>query len=552
MTENRSFEPVACKGDQREPHQPCDERLRADLSWDDKRISKHTDHETVWDEKPVTTGGDKLIGVTLLVKSRASDSQMDDTIKEIAERKRYPLDDAEFENRFGADKASMDKVKLFAKEHGLSISEADMRSGKVYVRGPAEQLGKVFGVEIGESSPGSGPRNGVIKIPPELQGSVEGVFGLEKERKIVPHLSRLEELQDKIKKSGRFAYYPDEVGEFYNFPKGTTGAGQSVGIILLGGGINLEDNAKYYKEHAWKVPDIQVVGVDGGRNDEAHPDDEVALDSQIIGVLAPDAKQQLIFAENTDQAFIDSITRATFPEPGETQNSVISISFGAPESTWAPQTIHAMNRALKVAALKGVSVFIASGDNGALDRSKDGRFNTDFPASSPWATGIGATRIYVDRGEEVVWNEGPGATAGGGVSEAFPLPDFQKDAKVPLNANGTGRTGRGVPDLSANGANNSGYMIRYDGHETSRGGTSAAAPLYSALTLRVNESLGQRAGYLNPFLYGKASANVFRDVISGHNGGYRAGVGWDAASGLGSVDGTQFLEELKTDMQKRR
>lgn len=492
-------------------------------------------------------------GVTVIVRSRASDAEIDETMEKVARRERAPLSDSEFEQRFGADPAAMQKVRDFARANKLIVKEENVRSGKMYLSASAEELGTVFHVDLAERQ-GIVPRgkDGVIQIPDELKGSVYGIFGLEKERKAVPHISR--ENSKIAPLSSRFAFYPDEVADFYKFPKEAMGAGQSVAILQFGGGLNKDDNAAYYDSHNYKKPEIQLLGVDGASNQPGgSDDDEVALDSQIIGVIAPEAKQQIIFAENTDQGFIDAIGRATFPEEGELQNTSISLSWGSPESTWAPETMKSIDRALKFAAMKGISVFVAAGDNGAVDRSRDGRFNVDFPASSPWVTSVGGTRIYSDKDHEVVWNEGgmySESATGGGVSEVFPLPQFQQNAGVPLNANNTGKTGRGVPDIAGNAANNSGYLVRVDGHETVRGGTSAAAPLYAALVMRTNSAIKQPVGYLNPFLYKQENQNIFRDITEGKNNGYTAGKGWDATSGLGSVNGEKFLFSLRKELKR--
>lgn len=505
-----------------------------------------SESQVITGDKPV------IIGVTIIVRSRASEAEIDATLEQVSRRERLPLTDAEFKQQFGADLKAMQKVREFANSHNLTVKEEDERSGKIYLTGSPSELGKIFEVEL-EEQKGivTHGRNGVIQIPEELKDSVQGIFGLEKERKVVPHISR--EKAQINPRGSRFAFYPDEVADFYKFPKEAMGAGQSVAILQFGGGLDFSDNAKYYENHNYKTPEIHVTGVDGASNAPGgSDDDEVALDSQIIGVIAPDAKQQIIFAHNTDQGFLDAITRATFPESGESQNSAISLSWGSPESSWAPETMQAMNRALKFAALKGISVFVAAGDDGAVDRSKDGRLNVDFPASSPWVTGVGGTRIYPEKDLEIVWNEGgtqSESTTGGGVSEVFPLPTFQKNSGVPLNGNKTGRAGRGVPDIAGNAANNSGYLIRVDGHETVRGGTSAAAPLYAALAMRVNSAIQQPMGYINPFLYQQSNREMFRDITEGKNNGYFASSGWDANSGLGSINGEKFLSAMRKELK---
>jgi kumamolisin len=68
----------------------------------------------------------------------------------------------------------------------------------------------------------------------------------------------------------------------------------------------------------------------------------------------------------------------------------------------------------------------------------------------------------------------------------------------------------------------------------------------------INQSNGKPAGLINPLLYQNASAaNDFNDVVSGNNGAYKAGAGWDACTGLGSPNGGKVLAALAAQPAKR-
>src|SRR5262249_59635348 len=114
------------------------------------------------------------------------------------------------------------------------------------------------------------------------------------------------------------------------------------------------------------------------------------------------------------------------------------------------------------AAALGITVCVASGDNGSGDAVDDGQPHVDYPASSPQALGCGGTRLLADPAtgvinSEVVWNEtaaGEGAS-GGGVSDHYALPSWQADAGVPPRVGGSPGSpgsagGRGVPDVAGN------------------------------------------------------------------------------------------------------
>ena len=140
-------------------------------------------------------------------------------------------------------------------------------------------------------------------------------------------------------------------------------------------------------------------------------------------------------------------------------------------------------------------------------------------------------------------SQGLGAT-GGGVSNSFPLPAYQKNANVPGPTNPNG--GRGVPDVAGDADPVTGYNVLIDGTSTVSGGTSAVAPLYAGLFARINEALMSagkpRAGFVNAQLY--QSGNAFNDITSGNNGAFSAGPGWDPTTGLGSPNGAALLAAL--------
>ena len=95
------------------------------------------------------------------------------------------------------------------------------------------------------------------------------------------------------------------------------------------------------------------------------------------------------------------------------------------------------------------------------------------------------------------------------------------------------------------------------------GGTSAAAPAFAGMLALVEQKVGTRLGQANTVLYQLAAsqyATVFHDVTTGNNSvvcttgspncasngfltGYNAGTGYDLASGLGSVDATQLVNQ---------
>jgi kumamolisin len=124
----------------------------------------------------------------------------------------------------------------------------------------------------------------------------------------------------------------------------------------------------------------------------------------------------------------------------------------------------------------------------------------------------------------------------------FALPSFQDSANVPKAPNGF--VGRGVPDVAGDADPETGYNVVVDGEQTVIGGTSAVAPLWAGLFALINQSLGTNVGYVNALLYSAKEEAAFHDITSGNNGAYSAGPGWDACTGLGSVNGSALLTAL--------
>jgi kumamolisin len=232
----------------------------------------------------------------------------------------------------------------------------------------------------------------------------------------------------------------------------------------------------------------------------------------------------------------------------ENKPSVISISWGGPESSWTAQAMTAFDQALQAAAAMGITVCVASGDNGSSDGIDDGADYVDFPASSPHCLACGGTSLAAYDGSiesEVVWNNGTGRGAtGGGPSRFFPLPAWQKGLQLTKARGGTEPLQmRGVPDVCAVADPETGYQVRIDGVDTVIGGTSAVAPLWAALVARINSAKASPVGFINPKLYRNPGA--LQDIADGNNGDFAATPGWDACTGLGSPNAQKIVDAIR-------
>ena len=451
---------------------------------------------------------------------------------------------AQFATRHGADPLSVKLVKAFAKEFDLTV-EPVTHPGRctLHLVGTCAALQKAFGVTLAQHTTEEGKfrvREGGIYIPEELKGHVIAVLGLDNRPQATPHFRIAKPRATNV------SYTPVQVAQMYGFPAGATATGQTIGIIELGGGFRTADLTAYFKTLGQTAPKVTAVSVDKGKNtpgDANGADGEVMLDIEVSAAVAPGANIVVYFTTNTDQGFIDAITTAV--NDSVNKPSVISISWGGPESSWAAQSMAALDAACQAAAAVGVTITVAAGDSGSTDGATGN--NVDFPASSPHVLACGGTKL-VGSGStitsEVVWNEtssDEGAT-GGGVSTVFALPTWQKNANVPASSTSTG--GRGVPDVSADADPSTGYVIRVDSETTVIGGTSAVAPLWAGLIALANAQNKVSAGFVNPALYAAGAKKAFNDITQGNNGAFSAGPGWDACTGLGSPIGNLVIQAV--------
>jgi kumamolisin len=483
----------------------------------------------------------ELMHVTVVLRARTGGKKQPSLENLIAKGERLTRE--EYQARYGADPADVAQVAAFASQYGLTVAQVNTAARTVLLTGRTADFSQAFQVQFEQCEyKGSKfrQRTGAVNIPADLSGVVISVHGLDNRPQAQAHFR----LAKANPSATSVSYTPLQIASAYKFPSGN-GAGQTIGIIELGGGYAQSDLQTFFAGLKIPVPTVIAVSVDGAQNqptgDPNGPDTEVALDIEVAGAIAPGATIVVYFAPNTDAGFLDAINQAATDNVNKP--SVISISWGGAESTWTAQSLQSYNSALQAAASVGVTVCIACGDNGSSDGVTDGKDHVDFPASSPYSLACGGTSLKISGSNitsEVVWNDGAsGGATGGGVSETFPLPSWQSKANVPPSAS-TNFKGRGVPDVAGDADPETGYKVTADGSSFTVGGTSAVAPLWAGLLTLVNQDAGKAVGYINPNLYQSVatSSGTFNDITSGNNGDYSAGPGWDACSGWGSPVGT--------------
>ena len=273
------------------------------------------------------------------------------------------------------------------------------------------------------------------------------------------------------------------------------------------------DIHNYFQNIGIPAPMVKAVSVDQAHNRPSTPqsaDAEVMLDIEVAGAVAPGCSIAVYFAPNSERGFHDALSTAVHDQLRKP--SVISISWGGPESSWSQQSIQNFDQVAQEAGLLGVTITVASGDNGSSDGVEDGQAHVDFPASSPHVLALGGTRLTATGGaivSEQVWNDGAqGGATGGGYSSMFAQPDWQ--SRAAKNAS------RGVPDLAGNADPDTGYNILVDGQPMVVGGTSAVAPLCAGLVVLFNQQLNRHVGLCRILRCMVSTIRTgFRDITDG-------------------------------------
>ncbi|HZS55622.1 MAG TPA: S53 family peptidase [Bryobacteraceae bacterium] len=487
-----------------------------------------------------TPAPDEIINITLVLRRRNSAPEMESLAAALSHET--------FVEVHGADLDDIAAAEEFATAHGFSIVRVDPAARSVTISGRIAELASAFEAQLEMRQNSSGvvrTRAGHLRLPEQLADKVVAVLGFDQRPVAATYCRSFASAQPA-------AYTPAQVAKLYSFPQ-NTGKNQTIALIELGGGFRSSDLQKYWKQIGLSNVSVTAVSVDGAQNapvgDPNSADAEVVLDIEVAGGVAPGARIAVYFAPNTDQGFLDAINAAIHDTTRKP--SVISISWGAAESEWTPQALDAFNAAFNDAALLGITVCAAAGDNGSSDGESDGRAHVDFPASSPWVLACGGTRLVGKNGQiqsETVWNNGTnGGATGGGVSAHFAKPSYQNGVNVPKPTATANSTGRGVPDVAGVADPQTGYAILVDGQEGVIGGTSAVAPLWAGLIALFNEQLGKNVGWFHPTIYGTfAQHKTLHDVTSGTNGMFKAGPGWDACTGFGTPNGQAMLGLLKS------
>jgi uncharacterized protein (TIGR03437 family) len=490
----------------------------------------------------------------------------------------------EYGQRFGASEADLNTISTWLQSQGLKVEAVARGRAWIAFSGSAAQVEAAFQTEIHHYLV-----NGELhfanaaapSIPVALSGVLRGVRGLHDFR--LKPSNRLRALPEYTTARGVHYIVPDDFATIYDvkplYAAGINGSGQKL-VIAGQTEINMSDIEQFRSMYGLPANNPQPLLVPGSQNPGISSNDlpEADLDLELSGAVARNASIIYVYASDVTQAEQYAIDQNLAP--------VMSVSYGACEQETLSSDLQTFRSWAQQGNAQGMTWFAASGDSGAADCDDEANpgLAVDTPASIPEVTGLGGTEFVEGSGQywsstnsstqasalsyipETTWNdsaisESPDA-GGGGASVVFGKPSWQTGPGVP------GDNARDVPDLSLSASNaHDVYYVYTGGSLQGYGGTSVAAPSFAGIATLLNEYLvsngaqtGAGLGNLNPSLYALAQTNpgAFHDVTTGNNivtvpcahrrttctstpVGYSAGVGYDQATGLGSVDAYKLV-----------
>ncbi|MBV9690428.1 MAG: S53 family peptidase [Ktedonobacteraceae bacterium] len=384
----------------------------------------------------------------------------------------------------------------------------------------------------------------------------------------------------------RPCYSPQEIRNAYGvtslIDRGFTGKGQTIVIIDSFGSPTLANDLKVF-DKGYGLPDpprltvlspLGTVPFDPNNSDQQGWAAETTLDVEWAHALAPDANVLVMTSPVSETEGVQGLPEFLFLEKyvvNQHLGQIISQSWTATENTLfdnaGKYTIGQFENFYREAVKAHITIFGSSGDSGSANPGVNGKIypfpTVGYPASSPYVTAVGGTSLFADtKGSyqsEVVWDQPEKIEgSGGGISQYFGEPDYQKQT-LPEADQQLLKGHRGVPDISYNADPRTSILIYLSAPGNMAGyyrigGTSEGSPQWAAIIADANQYAHHALGFLNPALYKLGSdkeeaAVVYHDITVGDNGvtgvaGYKATLGWDAATGWGTPHVAQLVKEL--------
>jgi uncharacterized protein (TIGR03437 family) len=533
----------------------------------------------------------KLNYLTLTLKtSAAQQADLDQLLRDLQDpfsrNFRKWLTPEQYADRFGASPEDLNKISFWLESQGLEIITKARGRRWIAFNATAGQIQSAFHTEIrhyqidGELHFANATAPQIPEALREMVLMVDGLNDFHPRhmtlRKIPMPTDMAAEHPATTASSGAHQLAPGDVWVIYDtlplLTKGITGAGQKIAIIDRSN-VLLSDISLFRSTFGLPATNIQTVLVPGTTDPGITSDNaETNLDLDWAGSIAPNAQLLYVFAPSVWTAVGYAVDQALAP--------VITFSYYSCEQGQSGSVAGSVQALAQQANAQGITWLACSGDAGAEGCDSNNYTSVagthgvsiSIYTGVPEITGVGGTTFNEGSGRYWgAYNGNPNSPtalsyipetswqgSGGGYSTIYPKPDWQ--IGVPDTATGPWR---GAPDVAfSSDPNHDGYLIYDNGKQEPIGGTSIATPVFAGMVALLNQYLGTNGlGNINPNLYRLAqnNPNVFHDVTTGNNFhycqsgtpncgagshpsvGYTAEPGWDAVTGLGSVDAANLL-----------
>ena len=367
-----------------------------------------------------------------------------------------------------------------------------------------------------------------VRIPVALKDIVLSVIGLQDVHR--PHVMSHVLLQPQP--NSVTGHYPNEFSAIYGGNGVATAAGVTVGIITQGKITQtITDLNSFTSAHGFPTVTTQTVNTGGTSNDTSGIG-EWNLDSQdIVGMAGGQVGKIIFYNEPTlsNSALTANINTVVTANA----TKIINMSLGECEKdAHSDGSDAADDQLFATAVAQGQTFSISTGDFGADECQDGGTDEASNPANSPYVVAVSGTTLNASTSawsSETVWVD-----SGGSQSTIEPKPSWQ--------TLWTG-TKRGVADVAFDGDPNSGAKVIVQGSTEQIGGTSLSAPIFAGMWARVLAVKGSNVGFAGPIIY-QLPASDFHDITSGNNNGSNAAVGYDLATGRGSMILSSAIDDI--------
>lgn len=488
------------------------------------------------------------------------------------------LSAAQFRQQFAPSQADVLSVQNWLKSQGFSVVYTPLNNHYVAAEGSVAQAEAAFGVSFGMykvngltvRSPSAD-----VSIPSALAGLITGVAGLDDSAQFV-HTNHVTSDAPPppafVSSEPCSAYWAEKMATGFPNPYGSgtlpytpcgytpaqvkgaygisgyDGAGQTVAVIDAYASPTIFQDVNQWSANRG-IPALtssqfkQVVAPGTFRHPEKGMvqdpqgwSGEETLDIEAVHGMAPAANIVYVGAPNNFQDLDAALNHVVDRQLAQ----IVTNSYGWSTELLPFGFIKPYEDTIIQGVIEGIGIYFSSGDN-SDETLTMGYQTADWPASSPYVTAVGGTSLAVGQANDYLfetgwgtkrsnwngtaWTPTPPGTwlygAGGGVSRLFAEPSYQMGVVPNSVFTAQGRTGRAVPDISALGDPNTGFLIGQtqtfpDGSvkysEYRIGGTSLSSPIMAGIMALADQAAGHPHGFANPVFYSLGGA-AYHDVV---------------------------------------